>query len=107
MSVTWIRPCFNTAPHTFPSLHCYAGPELEAAQQRRVLAALLHRIPAGSGMQPAAVQASQSLGLHSLRADLQSQHSLGRSNVDIWGPVVCRSARDSVCRQAPSLSVKL
>ena len=41
-------------------------------------------------MQPAAVQASLSLGLHALAADLKLQHSLGRSNVDIWGPVLGR-----------------
>ena len=61
-----------------------------AAQQRRVLTALLHQIPAGSSMQPAAVQAGLSLGLHALSADLDSEHSLGRRNVDIWGPVLSR-----------------
>ena len=42
-------------------------------------------------MQPAAVQASLSLGLHALSTNLESEHSLGRRNVDIWGPVLSRS----------------
>ena len=55
-----------------------------------MLAALLHRAPASNSMQPAAVQASLSLGFQALSANLKADAIPVCANADIWGPVVGR-----------------